>query len=323
MPKLGVNGENNAIRLRTVTSGPTEGYDSTSGTGYSGHAILYVRDGRAYIKDNNGVERVASLASSGLASARPATPTGVGDFYFATDTGVLSVAATAGNTWDTFDLSNIGGGGSTIPSGGTLEVPANPTEVGQIFFDNETGDLYLANGSGDGWLGPYNLPSIGTGGGGVTVGVKLVFNGTDIEVTDTQDYYFESDWDTEPWDTSGMYDAGTATLAIVEDGLYDIMGWVDVYLGSAALSHGRIVARVDCPVDELGNTGVLTEATLMIPAGTPTTFLYRLFFHARANLAALEEPELHIVNEVGDSISIFIDKAEMSIVKLGDQLATP
>lgn len=52
--------------------------------------------------------RFTARLASGLASARPGVPAGVGDAYYAPDTGILSLADEDGTAWLEHDLSEIG-----------------------------------------------------------------------------------------------------------------------------------------------------------------------------------------------------------------------
>ncbi len=62
----------------------------------------------AHLNEVDFLSRFLARLASGLGADRPASPQGVGDAYYATDTHVISLANTAGTGWETFDLDGIG-----------------------------------------------------------------------------------------------------------------------------------------------------------------------------------------------------------------------
>lgn len=201
---------------------------------------------------------------SGLASARPANPEGVGDAYFSTDTSELNVTNDAGSAWVQHDLSAIGDLSGALLADGSVAMSGSQLDMGQgsllvqelagtpttpasnhwrLYF--KTGGLYVLDDAGA-ETGP--LAAAGGGGGGtLDSGFRLV--GPDSVTTISNASSGTLDYSTEQLDTDGYFDSGSSTTQITlpataQPGVYMVTAMLQCHVAAASGPDGSVRLRV-------------------------------------------------------------------------------
>lgn len=146
------------------------------------------------------------------------------------------------------------GGDTTWMAGGTADRPAAPGDlIG--FWDYETGDVWMRNGSEPaGWLGPYNLTLIGSGGSDPS-GVKVEYQPGSgwYEIAHTEEYQVV--WDAALWDTDGYFNGSFPDLLTVPEAAYfEVFAWVEL-IPLAPTSAGFVRAWLVIDFAEGGGPG--------------------------------------------------------------------
>ncbi|MAS33541.1 MAG: hypothetical protein CL610_06015 [Anaerolineaceae bacterium] len=212
------------------------------------------------------------------------------------------------------------GGGSADPSfvsGDTASFPANPHDGMNAYFNNENGDLYVRNGSTPaGWLGPYNLPSIGAGSSSIS-GYKII--GPDSVTNVADGNAVTLDFSSTIYDTDSYFDFGFNVQEIA-DGNYSLAAYIQCHLSSNMTALGYLTARLYVAFDG----ELVTEAdsdVMVLPSGTNTAIYLAFNLFAQGNVNTPEEVQIELTNNTGQTV--VIDYCQVVGTRLSDQLATP
>jgi len=238
-------------------------------------------------------DRHPARLRSGLASARPATPDGIGDAYYSTDTNVLNLADTAGTAWEQFDLSAIGAAGTFAALTDT-----NFTSL----QDNDIATYDTGSGK---WINE----AAGAGGG---INQQVYVTGIDsapVSVADTNSYTLQ--FDTQVRDTAAFWSTGDRGLIdIPSAGFYTVKVWVNLTWDTSPDGIAQLYAYESAN----GTFGAIGIDVPVITASVSTAVHLALSFDYQA--ATGDTIYFDIINDSGDAFTV--DNGAVSVIRWGD-----
>lgn len=255
-------------------------------------------------------ERHVAKFNSGLAAARPATPDGVGDAYYSTDTNTLNLADTAGTAWEQFILSDLSG--TFVPLDGSVAMTGSLLDIGQASLQSQelagdpstpasnhwklywkSGGLYVIDDAG-----AVTGPLAAGGGGGFTANCLITGVNSPATITDTNSS--DISWDTEAVDSAAFWDSGVdRTLFDIgsNGGWYTISAWLEITISSGT-PDGSIYfycrESVNGTFSQIGQSVVIDNSQ----AGG----IYNVCVSFQYQLADNDELIWNLVNETGATI---------------------
>ncbi len=232
MPLFGFNSEINKVRLRNLSSAPGDGFDTSSGTGFSGHGILYIVGNKAYLKTTTGTE--VELGSAGDFLKLDGTAAMTGELQ--TGQNAVLMTELAGN-------------------------PSTPA-TGKWKLYTKSDGLYLVDDTG-----AVTGPFIDTGGGGGAINSAAEMRGPDSVTSVAASGNAALDFVAEEYDTDNYIDLGTDKFAfdIANDGYYAFKGEVYGTFSTGLTTGGILELRLITTFSEFGN--VIPTGVFYCPPG--------------------------------------------------------
>lgn len=243
--------------------------------------------------------RFTAKLCSGLAAARPASPSGVGDAYYATDTHVLSLADTAGTAWETFDLDGVsetvpvsrGGTGATTLAANSVLL-GNGTSAVQTVAPSTSGNVLTSNGTT--WVSsaPGAVSS-------VTKKSVRAKRSTGVAINTSDNSWENVPFDAEDYDTDSFHDNSTnnhrLTVPSLLDGDYHI--WASLRVGElSGAQNGPVYLALEINGTEIAADSIYYSNSDNLDENW-------LNVSAHANLAAGDYAGLRMRKETGNGSS--------------------